>query len=249
MRRGPIVGIAATLAALLVTACGTAGAGGEGLDKVASGGVAAGLDAPGVRALPAQQTTPRRPNIVFVLMDDFSVDLLPTMRSALWMSRAGASFDHAYVVDSLCCVSRSATFTGQYPHQNRVRTNTANLPNRAGPMGGWRAFARYGNRARTFALRLQRSGYVTGYVGKYLNGYEISARNQRLPRGAPWVDGLPGDLRLGLRRVGIPEHPDDKQGPAGDPQLAGAAGVRTRARQGPVVRRRRARPPGGAVPA
>ena len=189
MRRGPIVGIAATLAALLVTACGTAGAGGEDLDKVASGGVATGLDARGVRAVPAQQTTPRRPNIVFVLMDDFSVDLLPTMRSALLMARAGASYDHAYVVDSLCCVSRSATFTGQYPHQNRVRTNTANLPNRAGPMGGWRAFARYGNRARTFALRLQRSGYVTGYVGKYLNGYEISAHRQNLPPVPPgWTD-------------------------------------------------------------
>jgi arylsulfatase A-like enzyme len=191
MRRGPIAGIVATLAALLVTACGTSGSGSlDALDprpvRPASPGPAEGG---GVHAEPARQVAPRRPNIVFVLMDDFSVDLLPTMRSALWMARSGASYDHAYVVDSLCCVSRSATFTGQYPHQTRVRTNTANLPNPAWPMGGWRAFARYGNRARTFAVHLQRSGYVTGYVGKYLNGYEIGARHQQLPPVPPgWSD-------------------------------------------------------------
>src|SRR5690554_6245766 len=48
-----------------------------------------------------------RPNIVLVLMDDFSMDLLATMRSARRMARSGASYDH-FVVDSLCCVSRSS---------------------------------------------------------------------------------------------------------------------------------------------
>ncbi len=130
----------------------------------------------------------RQPNIVLVLMDDFSKDLLPTMRSVRYMARHGASYDNAYVVDSLCCVSRAATFTGQYPHQTGVFTNSPNLPNARGPMGGWRAFAENGGEGRTFALRLQESGYTTGYVGKYLNGYEAMRGHQVPPVPRGWSD-------------------------------------------------------------
>jgi hypothetical protein len=80
---------------------------------------------------------PARPSFVVVLMDDFSLDLLPTMRQAQVMAREGASYEHAYVVDSLCCVSRTSLLTGQYPHQTGVRTNTANTPNPVGPLGGF----------------------------------------------------------------------------------------------------------------
>ena len=112
------------------------------------------------------------------------------MRSARGMARGGASYDHAFVVDSLCCVSRSATFTGQYPHQTGVRTNTANLPNRVGPMGGWRG-VRALRQPRPAPSRCgsRRRGYMTGYVGKYLNGYEIARRRQALPPVPPgWTD-------------------------------------------------------------
>ena len=111
------------------------------------------------------------PSIVLVLMDDFSMDLLPTMRNAHRMVQNGASFRHSYVVDSLCCVSRASVFTGQYPHQHRVLTNTANLPNPVGPLGGWRAFRDNGNLRRSVNVNLQRAGYVTGFVGKYLNEF------------------------------------------------------------------------------
>ena len=38
-------------------------------------------------------------------------------------------------------------------------------------------------------MRLQESGYVTGYVGKYLNGYEMRSRHQLLPPVPPgWSD-------------------------------------------------------------
>src|ERR1700754_4288149 len=53
----------------------------------------------------------KQPNIVLVLMDDFSMDLLPTMRSAEAMRRDGASYPNSFVVDSLCCVSRTSLFT------------------------------------------------------------------------------------------------------------------------------------------
>ena len=113
----------------------------------------------------------RRPSIVLVVMDDFSLDLLDTMRSADAMRRRGAEYRNAFVVDSLCCVSRASLLTGQYPFQTGVLTNTGNLPNPHGPVGGWTAFAAYGNARRSFPVRLQEAGYTTGLVGKFLNEY------------------------------------------------------------------------------
>ncbi len=116
---------------------------------------------------------PEKPNIVVVLMDDFSMDLLPTLRHAGVMAREGASYDHAYVVDSLCCVSRTSLLTGQYPHQTGVLVNTPNTPNLVGPLGGYEAFTAYGNQERSVNVRLQRAGWTTGLVGKFLNGYFV----------------------------------------------------------------------------
>jgi N-acetylglucosamine-6-sulfatase len=184
MRRAPIAAVAAVAVTLLAAACGgSVGSASESRTHTRQASRTAVQDAlaPG-----------RRPNIVFVLMDDFSMDLLRTMRSARVMARHGATYRHSYVVDSLCCVSRSATFTGQYPHQTGVLTNTSSLPNvpkRQGSLGGWLGFARHGNEARTFAVHLQQAGYVTGFVGKYLNGYEVQARSQRMPPVPPgWSD-------------------------------------------------------------
>lgn len=120
--------------------------------------------------LPARQLA-RQPSIVLVVMDDFSMDLVQTMRAARDMRRHGASYSHAFVVDSLCCVSRSSLFTGQYPHQTGVRTNVSG--NVEGmPLGGWSAFRNNGNPDRAFNVALQQAGYTTGFVGKYLNEYE-----------------------------------------------------------------------------
>ena len=82
------------------------------------------------------------------MLDDFSMDLVQTMRSVQRMRKTGASYPHSFVTDSLCCVSRSSFFTGQYPHQTGVRTNTANTPNPVGPVGGWEALVAERNRLR-----------------------------------------------------------------------------------------------------
>jgi N-acetylglucosamine-6-sulfatase len=123
-----------------------------------------------------------RPNIVVVMLDDFSMDLVQTMRSVQRMRRAGASYQNAFVTDSLCCVSRSSFFTGQYPHQTGVRTNTSN--GGSSMLGGWPAFDTHGNPERAFNVRLQQSGYTTGFVGKFLNEYEW-VRGQALPPVVP----------------------------------------------------------------
>jgi arylsulfatase A-like enzyme len=128
-----------------------------------------GRVSPVAEAAPAASRA-ARPNIVVVMLDDFSMDLVQTMRSVQRMRRAGASYPYSFVTDSLCCVSRSSFFTGQYPHQTGVHTNTSNKG--TSMLGGWPAYDTHGNPERAFNVRLQEAGYTTGFVGKLLNEYE-----------------------------------------------------------------------------
>jgi arylsulfatase A-like enzyme len=117
-----------------------------------------------------------RPNLVFVLTDDLSTDLVRYMPNLQAMMRRGASFTNYFVTDSLCCPSRASIFTGMYPHSSGVHTNT-------GTDGGLFAFNRNGNPSRSFAVALQRAGYRTALMGKYLNGYE-----PEMPPARGWDD-------------------------------------------------------------
>ncbi|MGH3741392.1 MAG: sulfatase family protein, partial [Micromonosporaceae bacterium] len=112
----------------------------------------------------------RKPNIVFIHTDDLSANLAPYMAAVRKMRRTGTTFANHFVADSLCCPSRAAMLTGRFPHNTRVLTNK----NTSG--GGNRAFVRHGNAKRTYAVRLNRAGYRTGLLGKYLNGYGIKRK-------------------------------------------------------------------------
>jgi N-acetylglucosamine-6-sulfatase len=105
----------------------------------------------------------RRPNIVFVLTDDLSENLVRYMPHVLQMQRSGVSFSNYFVTDSLCCPSRASILTGRYPHDTRVFDNSP-------PEGGYSVFRERGEEQETFALALQREGYRTALMGKYLNG-------------------------------------------------------------------------------
>lgn len=181
------VAAAVCLAATAVAAL-TAGGTASGITAITTGAAASSSRLPVAAVkgadLPTVQRA-QRPNIVMVLMDDFSMDLVQTMRSMRQMKRAGASYSHAFVVDSLCCVSRASLFTGQYPHQTGVRTNTSGDRD-AMPLGGYRAFEGYGNRERAFNVTLQGSGYTTGFVGKYLNEYEYVKGRDLPPMPPGW---------------------------------------------------------------
>ncbi|MFE0103515.1 sulfatase [Streptomyces sp. NPDC059009] len=111
------------------------------------------------------RSDPKRPNVVFVLTDDLSSDLVNHMPHVKEMQKAGTSFANYTVTDSLCCPSRSSIFTGKYPHNTGVFTNTP-------PDGGFDTFNKRGNEDRTFATELKKQGYRTAMMGKYLNGYE-----------------------------------------------------------------------------
>jgi arylsulfatase A-like enzyme len=107
----------------------------------------------------------RRPNIVFVLTDDLSLNLVQYMPHVLQMQKDGVTFKNYFVTDSLCCPSRSSIFTGRYPHNTGVYRNT-------GADGGYRAFTSRGHEQATFATALSTAGYRTAMLGKYLNGYQ-----------------------------------------------------------------------------
>jgi N-acetylglucosamine-6-sulfatase len=105
-----------------------------------------------------------KPNIVFILTDDLALNLVPYMPNVLAMEKEGTTFANYFVTDSLCCPSRSSIFTGKFPHNTGVFTNNARD-------GGYATFLAHGNEPLTFAVALQRGGYQTAMLGKYLNGY------------------------------------------------------------------------------
>ena len=111
--------------------------------------------------------TSARPNFVFVLTDDLAWNLVSHMPHVVGLQRAGTTLSHYYVVDSLCCPSRSAIFTGEYPHDDGVFTNS-------GKDGGYATYNAHGDQSKSFAVALQKSGYRTAMMGKYLNGYQPS---------------------------------------------------------------------------
>jgi arylsulfatase A-like enzyme len=118
-----------------------------------------------------------RPNIVFVLTDDLSDDLIEFMPNVQKLVTQGASFTNYFVSDSLCCPSRASIFTGQLPHNTGVFTNIY-------PHGGVYAFAVHNNAQKTFAVTLNAQGYRTALMGKYLNGYRADSGS--VPAG--WTD-------------------------------------------------------------
>jgi N-acetylglucosamine-6-sulfatase len=170
--RAPLVTLLVAAAVTVAVAIGLlANAGGGSHPTVAPG---AGT-APGVSA--RLQPGAGHPNIVFILTDDLSMDLLPYMPQVQALQAAGMSFNNYFVSDSLCCPSRSSIFTGEFPHDSGVYTN-------AGPFGGLRAFYHHGDENRTFNVALQDAGYRTAMMGKYINGY-LQRRSPIAPTAMP----------------------------------------------------------------
>jgi N-acetylglucosamine-6-sulfatase len=128
--------------------------------------------------------TVSRPNIVFILLDDFRAsDLNKVVNGEYVMSNThnhlvtqGVNFTKPWVTRSLCCPSRATIFRGQYPHNHTVWTNV-------NPSGGFWRFYDLGLENSTIATWLDnpnnfadRVDYDTILIGKYLNRYG-KARN------------------------------------------------------------------------
>jgi arylsulfatase A-like enzyme len=135
----------------------------------------------------SNQSTGKRPNIVFILTDDLSMNLLQFMPNVLKVQREGVTFINYFVTDSLCCPSRSSIFTGRYPHSTGIYRNV-------GIDGGYLGFHNRGHQQATFATALSSAGYRTAMLGKYLNGY-LPARHPPAPGWSMWAvagNGYPG---------------------------------------------------------
>ncbi|MQA97940.1 MAG: sulfatase-like hydrolase/transferase [Streptosporangiales bacterium] len=121
----------------------------------------------------------RRPNIVFVLVDDMDMGLVRFMPRLREMQRQGVTFTNNTVTDSLCCPSRASLLTGRFPHNTGVFTNQP-------PDGGFKVFHREQERD-TVGTQLRSAGYRTGFLGKYLNGYQpgrkLDGRKPYVPPG------------------------------------------------------------------
>jgi N-acetylglucosamine-6-sulfatase len=118
------------------------------------------------------------PNIVVITTDDQTLaslrpDTMPNVTRQI--AAKGTTFTNAIVTTPLCCPSRATWLTGQYAHNHGVTSNRL----------GYVALKEKGN---TLPVWLDRAGYKTVHVGKYLNGYEGAAEGAG---GAP-TDVAPG---------------------------------------------------------
>jgi arylsulfatase A-like enzyme len=136
-----------------------------------------------------------RPNIVFVLTDDLSTDLVKYMPQVQALQARGLTFEDYFVSDSLCCPSRASALTGNFPHDTGVFSNV-------GPDGGFHLFYDRGEEQSTFNVALQLAGYRTALMGKYLNGYMEGAAQSPVP--ASYVP--PGWDQWDVAGWGYPEY-------------------------------------------
>ena len=114
-----------------------------------------------------------RPNIVFVLTDDLSMDLLR-------VHAAGAG-DAARRADvrQLLRLGLAVLPVARVDLHRRLPARHARVHQRRA-RGRVRAFYERGEQRHTFTIALQRAGYATAMMGKYLNGYlEPRARPRR----------------------------------------------------------------------
>ena len=137
--------------------------------------VAVALVPAGGQAKKRKQAKQARPNIVLIMDDDQSVNLQQFLtKTNAALADKGVTFDNAFVNYSLCCPSRSTMLTGQYAHNHGVRGNQL-------PTGGYSKLApTLGN---TLPVWLQRAGYYTAHIGKFLNGYGTTSPDTEVPPG------------------------------------------------------------------
>ncbi|MDH5233681.1 MAG: sulfatase [Gemmatimonadota bacterium] len=118
----------------------------------------------------------RRPNIVFVLVDDLRWDEIGVAGHPFAetpnidrLAHEGVRFLNAFAATPLCSPSRASILTGQYVHTNGIIDNTA------------RDSASH--RLPTFAIPLAAAGYQTAFMGKWHMGNDDSRR----PGWTRWV--------------------------------------------------------------
>lgn len=120
--------------------------------------------APVVAAAGATTLAPtpgKRPNMVFILIDDLRFDALRCLGHP-WvdtphldaLAAGGMIFERSYVTTSLCSPSRASILTSTYAHRHGVLDNNTPLP----------------DTLATYPALLQGVGYRTAFIGKWHMG-------------------------------------------------------------------------------
>lgn len=133
----------------------------------------------GTTATPATAKAAARHNVVVVMTDDQDFRSMSAMpQTTRLIGARGTTFEQAIVSYPLCCPSRATYYTGEYAHNHGVLWNFF-------PTGGYYKF----DQAEVMPLWLQRAGYRTIHIGKYLN--ETGERDgTEVPNG--WTDYMGG---------------------------------------------------------
>lgn len=116
----------------------------------------------------AQQKSADRPNIIFILNDDHRWDALGCAGNSIIqtpemdrLAKSGVRFSHAFITTPICAASRASFFTGQYERQHGY---TFQQPPIAESLVN-----------DSYPAVLRKSGYQTGFVGKF---------GVKIPKGA-----------------------------------------------------------------
>lgn len=110
--------------------------------------------------VPAAQGAPR-PNILMITVDDASpgnLKYMPNVRRLI--GDEGVTLTNGVAPTPICVPARASWLTGQYVQNHGARTIS-------GPHGGFESF----QDTETLPVWLQRAGYDTVLIGKYINGY------------------------------------------------------------------------------
>ena len=134
-----------------------------------------------------------RPNVVVIMTDDARYDdlrFMPHVRHLI--ADQGVRFDNAFSPQPLCCPARASFVTGEYSHNHHVWSQA--------PPFGFQAL----HDSSTLPVWLQRAGYDTVFLGKYLNGYGVqhapgggSSLRYVPPGWTDWRGSVDGGLAAG----------------------------------------------------
>jgi arylsulfatase A-like enzyme len=122
-----------------------------------SGGVISGRVLPPSDVRDLKATSGSDPNVLLIVTDDQRVATLDAMPfTTRYFGTGGVTFRNSFTATPLCCPSRASIMSGRYPHNHKVARNAYN-----GRLDQNSVLQRY----------LQRDGYLTGFAGKYFNGW------------------------------------------------------------------------------
>jgi N-acetylglucosamine-6-sulfatase len=125
---------------------------------------------PGQPTKPGQVT---KPNVLVILTDDQTVESMRVMAGVrAELGAAGTAFERSFVSNPLCCPSRATLYTGQYTHNHGV---IGNRP----PEGGYGRL----DKREWLPVWLQRAGYHTVHIGKFMNRYGQDSPPTEVPPG------------------------------------------------------------------